>query len=871
MPLSDEFKQALRSGDLSKAFTMVASKATSLNITTRIVRQPGQGETYDPDTSLHTQIDLINGTIENEVGEALLNNQQYQNLQHFHQQQVAQGNRKIQENFQGLQQLFQLLVTLQQYDRLLNAETPLDLKFLEVPNQTLAAQTVKVIEPFPETRPQDQSPTPLEPVNTPAAPTNAVEEADADPSEALNFLDDFADLALDEEPESDALNDASLDVKEWDNAIDEIPGPWNEAEDADIYIPTLADFEPDDFEEDDTTDALAGIEDLDEPGADQIVADTADLDTVDDEALFSFLNRDWHKHPAVTEVTSLDDPTATPQPELLDLPPLPEDWLEQELATEEISPTDDTTAAANFADDLGLGELPEDELGDRLSEEIADIRALELEDRSQEETLDTAELETIDDLSDEELAALDDADFDSLLGVDPFGDNGAIAAESTNLPLDLADLDALDLEPSGLAGDRLGTLQDPESDPDSLAFDADFDPDHSDFEDDLDLDDDFDFGLTDTAAPTMSTDIAEAPLELEKLDLGFDDSLGELDDLGATGDEDFLDAPMDDTSSGDKALLDLDLGDMSDIDPENFDTLGKLDLGLDPGKETIFQVDEPQKESSPDALDDLELDSLDLDLDTSMLPAETADLAADLWDDAPGTDQELLSLDDVSADLTESNSEGDLDDLTFDDLGDLELAIDNDGLDLVIIDEPPAVSSPDTSDDLDLDSLDLDLDASMLPPETMDLWAETEEPAQAMPDPEDINGSSSGNLNEFADDSWLDSLDLSGELEADLGIALDDPGKSTGESNFNGEEDDGSWDSLAATDITLDDTDWDDLAEKPAPPEDDVAIAFPEDLGLDSDLGDLGDLENFDFDGSGLEDLDFDPDSLQLLEEESSQ
>ncbi|AFY37166.1 hypothetical protein Lepto7376_0769 [[Leptolyngbya] sp. PCC 7376] len=143
MPASNEFKKALRSGDLPEAFVMAMGKATELNITTKVVKADGSVvEDYDPAQCLETRLDILNGTIENLVGEEFVGNGKYIELQEFHQQQVALGNRKIQENFQSLQELFRLLVTLQQYNRLTNAEQPLDLTFLEAPRYQLPPEKV---------------------------------------------------------------------------------------------------------------------------------------------------------------------------------------------------------------------------------------------------------------------------------------------------------------------------------------------------------------------------------------------------------------------------------------------------------------------------------------------------------------------------------------------------------------------------------------------------------------------------------------------------------------------------------------------------------------------------------------------------------
>ncbi|MBV5259750.1 hypothetical protein FLX56_15140 [Synechococcus moorigangaii CMS01] len=891
MSFSDEFKQALRSGDLSTAFTMVASKAMALNITTRIVRQPDQGEAYDPSASLHTQVDLLNGTIENNVGETLMNTEHYQNLQQFHQQQVALGNRKIQENFQGLQQLFQLLVTLQQYDRLLNAETPLDLKFLEIPNQTLATPTVKIIEPFPEA-PEPQTPpsttvaSPKPPLPVAAPSVEPGEPKSADPAESLNFLDDFAAIALDEPPMVGATSPETLAIEAWETPVETT----TKGDRPEAYIPSLADFEAESDPFDDAPDAFPGaIADLDglldtpETTTEAPTLETSDLDTVDDETLFAFLNRDWQDNPTVMAVTSLDEP----ETEHLPLPPLPEDWLEQDAAAD-TGTTVEFPASGTDSDGSMFGELPEDELSEAvlgkspgIDEAESDNFSLEafpedaLSDFPSDNFPDIDETESEDfslgEFPEDELD--DDLAFSALPGVS--------GTESDEFPLgELPEDDAL--------GDiALDELPDAASDFSLEALSAD-DLNEALIEEDQ-LNVDFDW-QEDTEGTLENTDTTETVDELANVDL---DSLLDGDSL-FTDDADATDSM---TDLGDLAALDLDFS--TDQEPDNrLGPLTALDEGADFAGEFDLDDDELMalgelEDMDADALafgTDLALgDDLDLSLESEAAIAFDADpdvaLSFDPSDatvfqlDDLGTEFDLTALDpeaialdseaevtpEISFDPTDDTVFQDLDldqlpDLTTDSLDDLEnfdFALNADDDPELQADESPQEQGLDTFGDLDLD----DFDPSILPPEAMDLWAADNETDLPPLDnvSGDLNGQTPNDEDALMDDSWLEDLDLSGELEADLGIPLDDDGA---EASSPGVTDAADWERLATEAEGSEEDDWDMLAALPDNGTNDAAIAPLGDLDLDDAFANLGDLDDFG-------DLDLDDETILLFEEEA--
>jgi hypothetical protein len=116
MTSSEDFKQAIRAGNISEAFLVAMSNAPELNITTKIVTADGQKIEADEsqmDNYLHTHINLIEGKVENEIGEKLTGDR-YSEIKQFHIQQVTQGHQTIQHNLISLQKMFQLMSSFQQ-------------------------------------------------------------------------------------------------------------------------------------------------------------------------------------------------------------------------------------------------------------------------------------------------------------------------------------------------------------------------------------------------------------------------------------------------------------------------------------------------------------------------------------------------------------------------------------------------------------------------------------------------------------------------------------------------------------------------------------------------------------------------------------
>lgn len=115
---SEDFKQAIRAGNIHEAFLVAMSNAPELNITTRIITaddRQNQLSRNQPqgDNSLCTHISLIEGKVENEIGEQLTGDR-YTEIKQFHIEQVTQGHQTIQHNLVSLQKMFHLMSAFQE-------------------------------------------------------------------------------------------------------------------------------------------------------------------------------------------------------------------------------------------------------------------------------------------------------------------------------------------------------------------------------------------------------------------------------------------------------------------------------------------------------------------------------------------------------------------------------------------------------------------------------------------------------------------------------------------------------------------------------------------------------------------------------------
>lgn len=110
MTTSEEFKQKLRAGNIADAFTLALSESVELELTTW-VSSANSPKTEKPAAAscMRTRINIVEGTIDNEVGSQFIGNGPYTELRQFHTEQVQQGRQIIQNNLENLQQLFTVL------------------------------------------------------------------------------------------------------------------------------------------------------------------------------------------------------------------------------------------------------------------------------------------------------------------------------------------------------------------------------------------------------------------------------------------------------------------------------------------------------------------------------------------------------------------------------------------------------------------------------------------------------------------------------------------------------------------------------------------------------------------------------------------
>jgi hypothetical protein len=147
MALSDDFREQLKAGNLPEAFALALSEAVDLKITTWVASAESEsGRTPKSESRLHSRINLMGGTIENEVGEQFLDEGPYGELRQFHLAQVAQSSTTIQNNLASLQKLFELMVALRYPD---STPPPVELGALAGMSQKLPAATV--VPEAPET------------------------------------------------------------------------------------------------------------------------------------------------------------------------------------------------------------------------------------------------------------------------------------------------------------------------------------------------------------------------------------------------------------------------------------------------------------------------------------------------------------------------------------------------------------------------------------------------------------------------------------------------------------------------------------------------------------------------------------------------
>lgn len=114
MASSDDFREQLKTGNITEALATALSKAVELKVTTWVASESDEIEATEakPGHRLRTRLNMIEGKLENEIGDQFIANGRYRELRQFHLDQVAQGNKIIQNNLKSLQKLFEVLAAI---------------------------------------------------------------------------------------------------------------------------------------------------------------------------------------------------------------------------------------------------------------------------------------------------------------------------------------------------------------------------------------------------------------------------------------------------------------------------------------------------------------------------------------------------------------------------------------------------------------------------------------------------------------------------------------------------------------------------------------------------------------------------------------
>ena len=708
---------------------------------------------------------------------------------------------------------------------------------------------------------------------------SAIDDADIDLADQLDFTDDRTDLLeaeeetfdadllsndlLSEGTTADSLSDAGLDNDGLDNDLDADLWSDGDAEDelsaeqteqaVEAAAQKFAIADPwSEFEDlNPSTAPSAATVDADDPDAFFDAYEAIDTAAAAAMTLETMADTDTETHAdAAIEELDLDEVESGASVTSLDS-------AYEDLG--DFSDLDNLDAEDLDVDDRGLEDLGGDDLA------VADSGDLGFED------LGTEELEGFDD----SLFGTDDSAEDSEFGLD---DESVLA----DLPFEAAADQAADLNAFSLDTDESSESSDASDDFDlsSLTEDAEEAMDESlDESFDLDLDLDGDVDSDDVDSNLDSSLAADSSADLD-LDLGDDEARGDgLDDalfgediaedapdfgLSETSEDAFgsdfdldlgaddLTSDLDDTDLGLDESLEADGLDEDDLSLD-FEAEDSLDLGLEDGSET----DELDLEFGDDAIADITTDDLDLDLGEGAIADASDDLELSFGDDAIAditTDEELdLGFGDgaVAADEFAADHLGDDLDLGFGELSADDSAADLD-LDLGDIGaEEEADLDVSAMLDLDLDSsldedaadtedsLDLDFGAEE-DTDTADLFGdESPEAGDELSLDVDAEGSNLADDDELSLDFGADELEETSDIDE---FASDDlEGLDGLASNESGDLDASGFDDAAADDLGLDFESGDAASDEldfTFDGEDDLDLETPDDaVSADFDLG----------------------------------
>jgi hypothetical protein len=110
MTIKDSFKEKIKQGNLKDALVSVVTEAVELKITTWVSTEE-ENSPSKPRRGhyIRTKMNILDGDIENEIGDQFINKKSYSELQQFHLEQVKGGHQIVQTNLENIHKMFEIL------------------------------------------------------------------------------------------------------------------------------------------------------------------------------------------------------------------------------------------------------------------------------------------------------------------------------------------------------------------------------------------------------------------------------------------------------------------------------------------------------------------------------------------------------------------------------------------------------------------------------------------------------------------------------------------------------------------------------------------------------------------------------------------
>ncbi|MCY7368999.1 MAG: hypothetical protein LH474_12700 [Chamaesiphon sp.] len=146
---SAEFQQTLQAGKIHQALALLVRDATELDITTRLTEDPITDDRAGNTGYLRTKINLLTGSIQNEVSKDLLaNGNNYLKLQQLHHDRIIASDRIVQGYFSQLKAILAALPpTLEQLPQVESSQLNSDALLARLTQAALLLQDPVVSSP----------------------------------------------------------------------------------------------------------------------------------------------------------------------------------------------------------------------------------------------------------------------------------------------------------------------------------------------------------------------------------------------------------------------------------------------------------------------------------------------------------------------------------------------------------------------------------------------------------------------------------------------------------------------------------------------------------------------------------------------------